>query len=119
MESNKVCRGGGFWLTQPEWVVLYIFEPGTTREEIREIAGIRNIRLPRVVNEGYTQILFIGDGRVVVCNIHSNDKDYEFDFGEFEDTYIKVYFYQPLPVELTRSEETGRIVVRLLTARED
>ena len=110
------------------WVMAYIFEPGTTRAEMAKIIGDRGrlavnvpIRinqerfLPSIVREGYTQIVFLGTGRRVVASIHSDNKNYEFDFGEFEDGYIRILTGDHLPITLTRSEETGRIVVRLIT----
>jgi len=101
--------------SDPDWIRMYIFAPGTTREEIREITGSRGALLPKVVQEGYTQILFFAPGRRIVCNIHSNNKNFEFDFGEFEDGHIRLTFIDAIPITLTQSEETGRIVVRLVT----
>ena len=111
-----------------DWILIFIFEPGTTRAEMADIIGDRgrfgtqeSIRvekerfLPSIVNEGYTQIVFLGAGRRVVASIHSDNKNYEFDFGGFEDGHIRIRATEYVPITLFRSEETGRIVVRLIT----
>jgi hypothetical protein len=113
-----------------DWLTVFIIRPGTTREEILDIplgsrtvarpgeAPISRIRgganLPDVVREGYTQILFLGYGGVIICNIHSPYKDYEFDVGEFYGNHIRFSQYtDQVSVSMSRSEETGCIVARL------
>ena len=95
------------WISRPDWVFLYVFDPGITQDEIREIVGSRGFRLSEVVVEGYTQILFIGQSGRIIGNIHSNNKSFEFDFGEFEDRYIRLSFVESLPIELVHSESTA------------
>lgn len=98
-----------------DWRDIYIFRPGTTRTEIEEIVGIRSWRSPRIVQESYTQIIIIGFHNRILANIHSGRKNYEFSFEGYVGNYIRLTLFEPHRITLTRSEETGRIVVRLIT----
>jgi len=56
-----------------EWSYVYIFMPGMARDTIESIIGFEDSNIPKVIEDGYTQMLFVC-GRLgnlrVVCNIH-------------------------------------------------
>ena len=100
------------------WTDVYIFEPGTTRAEIEEVVGIRSLRTPRIVREGYTQIIIVHVNRIA-ANIHSNNKAYEFCWKDSGGDYFHLALFERHRINLTRSEETDRIIVRFLNVETD
>jgi len=72
------------------WSYAYIFRPGTTRYEIEGILGFEDNRIPEVIQEGYTQMLFVLEKRdstesVITANVHSI-KSYMFYLPGFIDS---------------------------------
>lgn len=59
-------------------------------------------------------MIFIDTRGRILVNIHSINKIYEFDLGDFEGNHFSLSLFDLHRITLSRSEETGRIVVRLV-----
>jgi hypothetical protein len=94
------------------WDYAYFFKPGTTKEEIEEIIGFSNNSIPKIVQDGYTQALFVTIRDDIACSIHSK-KNYLFYFGDFQDDYIKLSFGKWTKCNITKSGDTGKIILDL------
>jgi len=125
----------------------YVFKPGTTREEIKDTIGFENLAgfvvrsndgrldhspserwrgIPRVVREGYAQILFVSNNNIshsweeyaITLSLHANTF-YTFDFGDFGDNnYIRILYENNPRVRVMEEKEDGKIVIRLISQDE-
>jgi hypothetical protein len=91
------------------WDYAYVFRSGTTKREIEEIIGFKDKNIPKVINEGYAQMLFVGFGEVT-CSLHGK-KDYHFGVGEFEGNYLKTS-YSDRPIgRITKEGDIIKVVI--------
>lgn len=90
---SELNRGSVIRLSESldfEWDYLYSFLPYTSKEDIYETIGYRDIRIHETVSEGIVQVILVKDGKTV-CNIsgYPDDLGFYFDFGII-DKYIKL-----------------------------
>jgi hypothetical protein len=97
------------------WYYAYVFKPGTTRKEIEFILGYKDKNIPRVIKEGYTQMLFDFRGDVS-CSIHSI-KDYVFDVGEFEGDYLRIDLNDKPRCTFVKEGAIIRVIIDVVTVQ--
>lgn len=80
-----------------EWDTLYSFSAYTSKDKIYEIIGYKWDNISETVDEGMNQIVFIENGKVV-CYLYGYPKNLKigFDFGTYEENYIKLSSEQKL-----------------------
>ena len=96
------------------WNHAYVFQAGTTRNEIEKIIGFSDANIPRVVREGYAQILFVSDGldelydNSVRANVHGRKPYRLYVEGFGNENYVRLNQWARLRVEV---EDDGTIIV--------
>lgn len=90
-----------------EWDALYSFSAYCPRAKIYETIGYKWDRITESVNEGMNQIVFVEDGKVV-CYLYGYPEysGVGFDFGSYEEFYIKLTPDQELSFK-TRIADDG------------
>jgi hypothetical protein len=107
ISGNAVIDDLSKW-TPFEWDTLYSFEAYTTKEKIYKTIGYKWDNINETVSEGMNQIIFIKDGKVV-CYFYGYPENNRlgFNFGKYEDSYIKLTSKQKLSFKTTISGENG------------
>jgi hypothetical protein len=54
------------------WDYAYVFKPGMTRDEIEDIIGLEYEGIPDVIEDGYTQMLFVNTYWEIVVSIYDD-----------------------------------------------
>lgn len=92
-----------------EWDKLYSFTPYTSKEEIYKVIGYKWDNISETVNDDMNQIVFVNKGKVI-CYLYGYPEDIklDFDFGEYEGSYIKLTPNQKLSFSTTFSDSGVR-----------
>ena len=108
ISGDSVINDLSQW-TPFEWDTLYSFAPYTPKDKIYEVIGYKWDNISETVSEGMNQIVLVKDDKVV-CYLYGYPENIKlgFNFGEYEDSYIKLAAKQKLSFNTTISSNGVR-----------